>query len=307
MAFIFDTDIFVENSNLDVMFFKIKEHLKLAGWTVPRSSDGITYNSSGDEITSSARSVAGGFGNDFAWIVVRSPNGHEWLFARQTGAYDTGVGWRIAVSRSAGFTGGTPDPVTLPTATDQGIMKDGYFQVGPGPTSPPSPGRHVRYNIAAENVAPYRFWAAPLTSESYDNSAGVLAMDTLRPTLNQTLDADPFVFLVDFNPYGYTRAGTANQRFAAMQIFYNGFWPASTISNGSGSNQHNGKDDLVAAVYGSIGDRGQGVKGMSSMLLWTSNFRNAGTVLKNVSAGDLMLLGDGWVAPWNGTMPKRDL
>jgi hypothetical protein len=53
-------------------------------WTVPASSDGTTYNASGDQITHSG-SGAGGFGNPFAWRIVQEPAG-KYALCFQRGA-----------------------------------------------------------------------------------------------------------------------------------------------------------------------------------------------------------------------------
>lgn len=94
--------------------FKLKAVLKAAGWTVPSSSDGTTYNSSGDQITV-ATSGAGGMANNNAWFVIREPGGRrEWCWQRGTNNQN----WRVKYSASARFTGGSPSATRVPSATD---------------------------------------------------------------------------------------------------------------------------------------------------------------------------------------------
>ena len=55
-----------------VAIYNLKTTFKAAGWTVPRSSDGTTYNNSGDQI-SAGTSGAGGMDNARAWFVIQEP------------------------------------------------------------------------------------------------------------------------------------------------------------------------------------------------------------------------------------------
>jgi phage-related tail fiber protein len=305
MAFIFDTDIFcppgsgqvAPSYGTDVAIFHLKQLLKAAGWTVPSSSDGITYNPSGDQITSAnSGAVAGGMGNDNAWFVVRSPDGHAWCFQRGVGADFSEMGYAISVSRAAGFIGGSPDAVTPPTADDQGILTDlinNFF----GFQTP------RRYNIGAENVAPYRFWASPLVNNVYENNNGLLVMDTLSACSGPGLDPDPFIYIARIFG-GYSRANTPEQRFSRLDQVTN--------FNASGSNPLNGKDDYTPITY-AFSSRGQGYKGNTSMLYATTNQRRPGTTLMKTTPGDLLIIGPddsgngAYVVPWNGTLPKRDI
>jgi len=102
--------------------FNTKEALKVAGWTVPASSDGVTYSAGGDTITSGARFGAavfttGSLSSANAWMRLRHPLGScELLF--QHGAANGNDQWKIRYSR-LGFTGGTPSATVAPTAADE--------------------------------------------------------------------------------------------------------------------------------------------------------------------------------------------
>lgn len=124
MAFFFDTNNQATIYGASLMF-KLKEVMKLAGWTVMASSDGTTYNASGDQITT-ATTGAGGMNNSLAWFRIRMPTlnsvTREFLFQRNSTAENaTVISFRIKYSYSAGFTVGTPTitATSAPAATDQ--------------------------------------------------------------------------------------------------------------------------------------------------------------------------------------------
>lgn len=318
MAFIFDTNIFVTGGNAAIAMFHLKQLLKLAGWTVPTSSDGLTYNPSGDQITTQG-SGAGGMDNVNAWFVIQSPDGHSWAFQRGLVPNLNSQDWWILVSRAAGFVGGTPDVATPPTATDAGLVVTpdvSNFSIGQGSSD-------IRYNIAAEDVAPYRFWASPMSIRDNQHGYGTLMMDSLAPTVIQAIDPDPFVYLAGYDGYdlwafGYSQGGMANERFVRYsQIKFYDPWsgnyafPGDDGSSGSGSNLYNGKDDLAIVVYAVGGERGHGAKGVSSMMRQVSNARTMGTVIGRATPGDSLIVGKlgSWLVtlPWNGTLPRRDV
>ena len=227
MAFIYNTNIFLRRGSTVWALFALKEHLKTAGWTVPISSDGITYNPTGDQCTSRGPG-AGGLDNDNAWFVVRSPdNLHEWMFQRglfPQGPDNAGNGqyWFIAVSKTAGFVAGVTPETDTPTAPDIGwVAGDNFYNFNIGGFA-----RDMRWNICAETTAPYRFWAAPMDGSNGDyGSAQMVAMDTIHPASPlAALDPDPFIYVVSADSYllggGYSGAGTPHQVFS----MYNGLW-----------------------------------------------------------------------------------
>jgi hypothetical protein len=95
------------------VIFALKEAWKGQGATVLSSGDGTTYNASGDQI-SHAGSGAGGLANADAWFLIEEPGGgRQLVFQRQDNE-----NWRVILSPSAGFTGGSPNATTPPTASD---------------------------------------------------------------------------------------------------------------------------------------------------------------------------------------------
>ena len=138
--------------------YTFKELLKTAGWTVPSSSDGTTYNSSGDQITSGA-SGAGGLANNSAWFRLRDPGGVKEITI-QRGTLNTY--YRIKYSFLAKFSGGSPSATQTPSATDEFLMLGTGTDAAPGYTATLGTDGTYRYNVATDNASPYGFWAGAL-------------------------------------------------------------------------------------------------------------------------------------------------
>src|SRR5688572_11676863 len=92
--------------------FNLKEDMKAGGWSVAISSDGTTYNGSGDVITTSATG-AGGIDNADAYFVLRRDDCPDWLIERRTDAQ----AWDFSHSITGAFAGG--NATTPPTAGDE--------------------------------------------------------------------------------------------------------------------------------------------------------------------------------------------
>jgi hypothetical protein len=141
------------NTSGSAVMFRVKELLKTAGWTVKSSSDGTTYNSSGDQITT-AGSGAGGMDNNYAWFRIQDPGTlREYIIQRGTAHYS----WKGLYSASDKFTGGSPNATTPPTAGDE----QGWFRASTTyQTMFPTSGSW-RTHIAAQNAAyndVYAWW-----------------------------------------------------------------------------------------------------------------------------------------------------
>lgn len=157
--------------------FNLKELLKGVGWSVLSSSDGTTYNASGDQITHYSTG-AGGILNNYAWYRIRDPaDRREYLAQRGT----SNTSWKIIYSSSDRFTGGTPDATTLPTATDQQGLADN----GTGFATIFTAGDCMTY-MAAQDAAHngvYAFWLV---------SSPIIVTDILNPCtiLCEAMDSD---------------------------------------------------------------------------------------------------------------------
>jgi len=231
--------------------FILKELLKTAGYTVPASSDGTTYNAAGDQITV-AGSGAGGMDNNRAWFRIQDPAGErEWTFQRATTLH---YQWRVKYSALDGFTGGSPGITETPSATDEAILFGGGTDASP--TFPQmfnvTPGR---WHVIAEDAANARgvyWWIAvevPLGSASVDT---MLLCEAINPNTTPPLvgtratpttgDPDPCVVGASFNGSG-----------GLMQIQNGLGWNSTTnptISGWFGMNGTNGQSEAFVGFAG---------------------------------------------------------
>lgn len=141
--------------------FRWKEHLKSVGWEIQASSDSLTFSTTpgnaNDQINSFS-SGAGGMANYGAWFVIQQPGGSR-QFCVQRG--NDNQHWFIKYSiLPPGFTGGTPSFTEVPSSADEKII------TGDGPDASPTfaqisqyPDGQQTFTIAADDAAPYGFWA----------------------------------------------------------------------------------------------------------------------------------------------------
>lgn len=237
--------------------FRLKELLKYAGWTVLSSSDGLSYNSSGDQITH-AGSGAGGMENNYAWFRITDPGAvREYLFQRQTNHYT----WISQYSALDGFVGGSPDATTLPTAADMKGIRDAGLSTA-GQIFPNGTTWYTQ--IAAQTSAEgdvYAFWMtckdsgagtgrltliceaidsseAPATDDDlaihflyWDNTSKIPAFDTYTA---QSISSD-YSSTIGF--WGWARYNEANEewgRYLAIAFAY--YNSSGTLSILSGTN-----------------------------------------------------------------------
>lgn len=163
--------------------FILKRLLKNEGWTVLSSSDGSTYNSSGDQITSSG-SGAGGMDNSDAWFRIEDPlSVREYVFQRGTSSYI----WKWIYSASDGFTGGSPDATTIPTATDeQGLARTLTTFQTMFPTSG-SWRAHIAAQDAAHNGV-YAWWCC-----TYGSAEDLFLCCEAIDSTTTSSDSDPCI------------------------------------------------------------------------------------------------------------------
>jgi hypothetical protein len=190
--------------------FELKNVLTGSGWTVVSSSNGTTL-SSGDAVTSTS------LANTRAWFLIEEPTGvggRQWCFQRTT----ANTTWRVKISPNAGFSGGTPDSVSVPSATDQAVV------VGSGTDASPTGGQlfgtdgAYKFHIIADNTAigpagnqAYGFWAFSNligNTNYFSNIATLIMQEPLAvgtyPALVGTRavttsgDADPAVYVCTY-------------------------------------------------------------------------------------------------------------
>lgn len=172
--------------------FKLKAVLKSAGWTVPSSSDGLTYNASGDQITA-ATSGAGGMANNNAWYVVREPGSRrEWCVQRGT----ANTAYRIKYSALSHFTGGSPGATRTPAAVDEQVLLGSGTDAAPGFVSIFAADSTYRIHIIANStpiggVYPFNMFATATPGSTF--AGGALWQEPMAPGSYDAADGDPCI------------------------------------------------------------------------------------------------------------------
>ena len=65
--------------------------------------------------------------NTSAWFRISNPDGVEYVCQRGI----NNLQWRVKVSPTVGFTGGSPGATQVPSATDEGIVLGGGTDASP--------------------------------------------------------------------------------------------------------------------------------------------------------------------------------
>lgn len=318
MAFVFNKSTPATGAEA---IFNLKACLKAAGWTVTSSSDGTTYNASGDQITV-ATSGAGGMANNSAWFVIQSPAGagaQQFCWQRGT----TNLVWRLKRSRTAGFTGGTPGITIVPSATDE------YLLLGAGTDAAPTfAGYHAtdglyRWNVAADNASPYGFWAGAIPTGGGSPGAGIC----LEPLIGtDPTDADQYIIhLACTNQNCYlsaaitaeSGAATSNQTVSQVISTSPGAnyaqFPGLTFNTSSGgiyipdglpTNPISTKDEAFPILFARRSTLPTpGFKGISTIMRWRGLSRTSGDTLTVSTTRDRIVYGQ-VTLPWDGSVPS---
>jgi len=213
------TDVNNNGINGSAAIFRLKAVLKAAGWTVTQSSDGTTYNASGDQISIEGAG-AGGMENTNAWFEIQDPaGGRELSIQRGT----TNVAWRIKYSALDTFSAGSPG-ATQVGATAGGPGDDEQILHGAGTDASPTfstlfaSASTFYWHVIAQDAATgpvgnesYPFWAFAthdgsgeirttifcevMDPDSYPALVGTRAAPT-------TGDPDPVVLCVQYDSSG---------------------------------------------------------------------------------------------------------
>jgi hypothetical protein len=172
--------------------YLILSNFLTAGWVVKSSSDGTTYNSSGNQITSGA-SGANGLGNNFAWFRIQDPGGGREFIMQRNGS-GLSYQWAIKYSLSAHFTGGSPSATQVPTATDE-VAIFGNITGATQTYATLWSSTDATYNLhmaMGDSSVHYAFWVAGLSFASSNSSTvGAWFMDYV--TSADAGDLDPTV------------------------------------------------------------------------------------------------------------------
>lgn len=312
------------------IIFNLKTQLKLGGWTVTRSSDGTTFNSSGDQITT-AVTGAGGMDNNNAWFVIRQPAAvggaqRMLMFMRGNSGADY---WTIQYSRNGVFTGGS---ATVPaTATDSQYIH-GVDVVGGASFYN---AIATRVSFMYDNASPYGWWVIAHNSGTTTFNS-LLMMDPLTSGSSNALDDDTYVFVScgSSSTYGNTiydsvsnpnanlvgissplgspgcvgwykrnLTGATWVRLAMGILNFHGL----SVYHGQGQNGYATKDDLFPIIYGRSGGNGATtqpfIKGTSTLAQMVSTHRASQDTLTVSTTRDYLHIGPGMVLNWNGSVP----
>lgn len=199
MTFGFDANL--TPATFAVAMYNWKQRLVTAGAVVKASSDGTTYNSTGDQI-SSGNSGAGGFDNASAWMRIQLGDGaHEITIQRNssTGA-NTSRSVRFKYSKSAKFTGGSPGATQTPSATDEQILIGGGTDAAPTFTQWMSASDNTySQNIGADAASPYGYFIFyVVTGSAFTTLGGNIVFEPINPS-TPTTDPDPYVIYWSLN------------------------------------------------------------------------------------------------------------
>jgi hypothetical protein len=304
-----------------VAMYTVMATLVAAGWTVKSSSDGTTYNSTGNQITS-GNSGAAGLGNTNAWFRIQAPivgtQKREFTFQRTT----SNPVWRIKYSASAGFIGGSPGATQTPTATDETIILGSGTDAAPTGATMFNTDASYRFSIVAcDSSLSYSFyWFA--NSYGTQSITSAFLMDVLKSGSYSISDTDPCVVFaaqgsnsITTAPflYGNSKA-LLNTTYVAVVlnvVLFNSVpnsndlaFPPGLATTYSVTNPFTYGDNLLPAIWGRSSDQTSpfGYKGISSLITLPSTLRATLDTLTTTTTSDHIFLGN-IVFLWTGAVP----
>lgn len=283
-----------------VAAFNLSAWLIAQGWIVPSASDGTTYLSTGNQITS-GNAGARGLGNTNAWQIWQMP-GTSKQISVQRGT--TNQLWRVKYSPSLGFVTGIPGATQTPSAADEKIILGGGTDAAPtfGTLFGGADGSY-RHNIAADVASPYGFFsfAFPISSSIIDNCNHSFIFDPILPGTAFTTDTDLYVISASGNTHSLG-SGSASQGWfglvnGTMQAVQPIIWPSSVSSGAWATDPVTGFDQCLTVAYYAPGIN---QKGQSSLMVWnTAGGRITPTTMTLVTVNDAVEVGT-MLLPWNG-------
>ena len=294
--------------------FALKEQLKTAGWTVTSSSDGTTFNGSGDQISSSGTG-AGGMDRGNAWFAIQMPGGTR-AFAIQLTQVGSGVNghWRVRYSPSVGFSGGSAS--VMASASDQVTLLNsaGWTNSSDG---------SVRVEIGCDNASPYGFYMF-----LENNGAGTVREDgclIFEPLVGTvTGDVDPYVVILNKAGSAGFDVGTSGivdfdegEPVEKWALLGSSFTNVSGLSIASfdGLNWHyvspqhtpagslNVMLPVTFALRSAVGGT-TGWKGVSTNLVWNGPGNSGFSTFSVSTTRDYIALSTSLAVPWNGSTPS---
>lgn len=211
--------------------FLSKNLLISAGWTVGGSGDGTSYSAVVDLLTT-AQII---HDNARSWIRLIAPfedspgNRQEWTFQLVSSSSIFNHA-RVKHSRSAGFTGGAPNAITTPSATDEEVLRGGGTDAAPTggrmylvtPTATPTVYSPL-WGVADRGSNAFYLTLLQTVASRIDGSAWVV--DPVRAPV-PGLDNFPYVIMA----HGSLTAG----QFAASNLSAKANSPAFAYIDNSG-------------------------------------------------------------------------
>ncbi len=308
MSFLFDVNTRTATGAETV--YKLKTLLKSVGWTVPSSSDGTTYNSSGDQITTGS-SGAGGMANSNSWYRIQDPLGvRELIIQRGT----TNLVYKVKYSGTAKFTGGAPSASVIPTATDEQFL---LGSLGSFATWFPADSTY-RVHVAASNGDGYGFYMAAISFGvgANSNSGACLVLDPMINGSYSGLDQDPCILYLRANAtmfgaeiYGASAVGRgwikknlAGEGWVAIAGCNLRSGSDVVFPSGAGTNPITGKIDAIPIFWCRRNSEVApvGAKGIGSIMKWHSIDCGNGQTFTVDSTSDRIVFGLVNL-PWNGS------
>jgi hypothetical protein len=292
-------------------YYNFKELLVAQGWTVLSSGDSLTYFPASDGITHGGAG-AGGLANTKAWFRIQDPAAaKEFTFQRGT----TNVIYRIKFSPSGGFVGGAPSATVTPLAVIEAIVKGGGTDAAPTYAAVlGADGGVYRFNCAADNAAPYAFWAT-----SFPTGGGVVNGALIFEGLSDTApgEVEDTAILAGTSLSKSTIAGESISFFAFYPtagvpatwqsysglVYYTLAGPAEVIPSSIVVNPITGKDEIFPILLmrrSAIAN--PGYKGRLAMTKWAGPVRVTGDTLSAAGARDYIVQSD-VILPWDGSVP----
>lgn len=282
------------------------------GWTKLSDSDGTTYSSSGTQVTG-GNSGANGLNNTRAWVVLQSPAGGSSRQLCIQSTFNDGQYWRLKYSRSAGFTGGSPDAITVPSATDEAVIFGGGSDASPGTVLYMPPSNTYYMQCIMDTAAPYS-----LLMVCYAKVTGsvltVLSMDALTSGTYPNQDTDPVVIFCNTasdiltypyfsseasGPASWLKYGLVGAGFVKTPALYLSTTGATIAPGSMGTNAFTGEDQLIPIMYARRGALSSptGYKGVSTLFQWKGSSRSTGDTFNSKTRA---VFGDVAV-PWDGS------
>lgn len=233
-------------------FFRWKEALVAAGWTVEASGDGdAIFSTVGDVITGFNLGANGV--NNRAWVRIQRPDGIEELTAQLiTGEQGIeAIDYRVKRSPVAKFTGGAPSAIVTPSATDETIVTgagtdaapngvNGNMWAAENPTE--LDARSPHFIGMAETTFPYRFW---YSHHVYGPLAAAIGFQSLGGWLRDIVIGQQSPTLPDNDPVYMSCNGESS--------------PSTAFSSRDGGNMNDNSDVDIAGV-GRMATSGAGQK-----------------------------------------------